>query len=520
MDYIQGKPRNQIVLIESTLDERIDVDNPVRIIDSFVNGCDLESLGFIRTRHAAEGRPPYHPGTLLKLFIYGYLNRIRSSRFLERECKRNLEVMWLMEELTPDHNTIANFRKDNPKAIKAVFRRLVVMCKALDLIGGKIIATDGTKFRAQNSKKNNYNQKKIDAHIKYIEARINEYFDALDTADSAESMGLDPEIDKVKIREKIAKLKEKKKQYKKLEKQLLETGQDQISTTDPESRKLPIRQNILEVSYNVQTSVDDKYNLPIDFKTTNNNDTHALAEMAERAIGGLGTNDFIQLADKGYHTGSEINQCHEMGVETMVAVPALSTEAPDPSFNLDQFVYNKENDTYQCPVGNILHTNGSWYDKGRDHKIKQYKTSACEHCQSRDLCTKAKNGRVIERSEFAEAVQRNKLNIEQNRELYKRRQEIVEHPFGTMKRQWGFDYTLMKGIFKTEGDIGLIFIAYLFTRMRNILGVNRLKEAMEAFACRFLNMYWLIEPQISYWGLFRVNSTSKNKIYGVFINII
>jgi hypothetical protein len=188
-----------------------------------------------------------------------------------------------MEELTPDHNTIANFRKDNPKAIKAVFRRLVVMCKALDLIGGKIIATDGTKFRAQNSKKNNYNQKKIDAHIKYIEARINEYFDALDTADSAESMGLDPEIDKVKIREKIAKLKEKKKQYKKLEKQLLETGQDQISTTDPESRKLPIRQNILEVSYNIQTSVDDKYNLPIDFKTTNNNDTHALAEMAERA---------------------------------------------------------------------------------------------------------------------------------------------------------------------------------------------------------------------------------------------
>lgn len=517
MDYIQGKNRNQIVLIESTLDDRIDDNNPVRIIDSFVNSCNLEDLGFTHTKHAPEGRPPSHPATLLKLFIYGYLNRIRSSRLLERECKRNVELIWLLEELTPDHNTIANFRKKNPKAIKATFRKLVVMCKTLDLIGGKVIATDGSKFRAQNSKKNNYNQKKIEEHLRYIENRINDYFDTLDLADSAKSMGLEQDVDKEQIKEKIARLKEKKKHYKKLEKQLAQTGQDQISTTDPDSRKLPIRQNILEVSYNIQTSVDDKHCLPIDFKTTNNNDTHALADMTQRAVNILGTNQFTVLADKGYHTGSEISQCHEMGVETMVSVPALSTEAPDPDYNVDQFIYNKESDTYQCPRGNILNTNGSWYLKGYDHRIKQYKTKACNGCPSRNLCTKARNGRMIERSEFAEAVQRNKNAIHKNTDLYKRRQEIVEHPFGTIKRQWGFDYTLMKGKLKVGSFVGLIFIAYLFTRMMNILGNDNLKKAMEAFIHRIFNHYSSMTP-ISFIPRISFNFLNQQLTYRFFLN--
>src|SRR3989339_1841253 len=292
MDFIQGTPRSQLVLITSSLDEKIEQDNPVRIIDVFVDSCKLEEFGFTHVRHAKEGRPPYHPGDLLKLYIYGYLNRIRSSRQLEKECKRNLELMWLLNKLAPDHNTIANFRKDNPKAIKQVFRKMVTLCKKLDLIGGKVIATDGTKLRAQNSKKNNYNQKKINDHLKFIETRLNEYLDALDMADTAESLGLDPDIDKEKVREKIARLNERKNQYKKLEQQLVESGQEQISTTDPDSRKLPIRQKILEVCYNIQASVDDKYYLPIDFKTTNNNDTHALANMTARTKSILGHNEF------------------------------------------------------------------------------------------------------------------------------------------------------------------------------------------------------------------------------------
>lgn len=495
MDYIQGKPRSQIVLIESSLEELIELDNPVRFIDAFVDTCKLEEFGFTHAKHAPEGRPPYHPGDLLKLYIYGYLNRIRSSRLLEKECKRNLELKWLLNELTPDHNTIANFRKDNPKAIKLVFRKIVTLCKRLDLIGGKVIATDGTKLRAQNSKKNNYNQKKIDDHLAYIENKLHEYLDALDIADTAETMGLDPDIDKEKIREKIAKLHDRKQHYQNLEQQLIETNQEQISTTDPDSRKLAIRQNILEVCYNIQTTVDDKHNLPIDFKTTNNNDTHALANMTARAKSIIGHNEFTTLLDKGYHTGSEISRCHEMGIETMVAVPSLSTQAPDPAYNLEQFIYHKETDTYQCPQGNFLYTNGNWYNKGYDHKIKQYKTKACKNCPSRDLCTKAKNGRIIERSEHAEAVQRNRHAIEQNKELYKRRQEIVEHPFGTIKRQWGFDYTLMKGKKKVDGDVGLIFIAYLFTRMRTILGLSGLMEAIAGIISSCFSQYLRLKRQ-------------------------
>jgi transposase len=493
MDYIQGKPRSQIVLFESSLDEKIEQDNPVRIIDTFINSCNLDEFGFTHAKHAPEGRPPYHPGDLLKLYIYGYLNRIRTSRLLEKECKRNLELMWLLNELTPDHNTIANFRRDNAKAIKRVFRKIVIFCKKLDLIGGKVIATDGTKLRAQNSKKNNYNQKKIDDHLAFIESRLNEYLDALDVADTAETMGLDPEIDKEKIREKIVKLNEKKQKYKKLEKQLIETGQEQISTTDPDSRKLAVRQNILEVCYNIQTSVDDKHNLPIDFKTTSNNDTHALANMAARAKSILGHNDFTALLDKGYHTGSEINRCHEMGIETLVAVPSLSTQAPYPAYNLEQFIYHMETDTYKCPQGNFLYTNGSWYNKGGDHKVRQYKTKACKKCPSRDLCTKARNGRIIERSEYAEAVKRNKDAIERNRELYKRRQEIVEHPFGTIKRQWGFDYTLMKGKQKVDGEVGLIFISYLFRRLITILGINGLMEAVSLLNSLYFDLMKVIK---------------------------
>jgi hypothetical protein len=352
-----------------------------------------------------------------------------------------------------------------------------------------VIATDGTKLRAQNSKKNNYNQKKIDDHLAFIESRLHEYLDALDVADSAETMGLDPDIDKEKIREKIARLNEKKLQYKKLEQQLIETGQEQISTTDPDSRKLAVRQNILEVCYNIQTSVDDKHYLPIDFKTTNHNDTHALANMTVRAKAILGNTEFIELADKGYHTGEEIRKCHEAGIETLVAIPKtpVSSQAPDPAYNQDQFQYDKANDCYLCPQGQKLTSSGTWYQH-HPYKTKQYKTKSCKGCPVKALCTKSKKGRVIERNENIEDTQRNKQAIENNKELYKRRQEIVEHPFGTIKRQWGFDYTLMKSKKKVDGDVGLIFIAYLFRRLMSILGLNGLKEAVHSLLSIFFKL--------------------------------
>jgi transposase len=519
MDYIQGKPRSQIVLIESSLEEKIEQDNPVRIIDAFVNSCKLDEFGFTHARHAPEGRPPYHPGDLLKLYIYGYLNRIRSSRLLEKECKRNLELMWLLNELTPDHNTIANFRRDNPKAIKLVFRKMVTLCKRLDLIGGKVIATDGTKLRAQNSKKNNYNQKKIDDHLAYIENKLHEYLDALDVADTAETMGLDPDIDKEKIRQKIARLNDKKQQYKKLEQQLMETHQEQISTTDPDSRKLAVRQNILEVCYNIQASLDDKHNLPVDFKTTNNNDTHALSNMAVRAKAIIGHADFVELADKGYHTGEEIRKCHEAGVETLVAIPKtpVSSQAPDPNFNQDKFHFDKENDFYICPAGQILRSNGTWYHN-HPYKTKHYKTKACPGCPLNEKCTTSKKGRLVERNENIEATQRNKKAIEDNMELYKRRQQIVEHPFGTIKRQWGFDYTLMKGKKKVDGEMGLIFIAYLFTRMRSILGLKGFREAIVSFLLTILNRKSALKSNIIGFWVNWTNFSPKCHHYQFLIN--
>jgi transposase len=519
MDYITGKPRTQLVLIESSLEEKIEQDNPVRIIDAFVNSCKLEEFGFKRAKHASEGRPPYHPGDLLKLFISGYLNRIRSSRLLERECKRNLELMWLLNELIPDHNTIANFRRDNPKAIKLVFRKMVILCKRLDLIGGKVIATDGTKLRAQNSKKNNFNQKKIDDHLAYIENKLHEYLDALDIADTAETMGLDPDIDKEKIREKIAQLNNKKQQYQKLEEQLIETGQEQISTTDPDSRKLAVRQNILEVCYNIQASVDDKNNLPIDFKTTNNNDTHALANMAIRAKAILGNPEFTELADKGYHTGEEIRKCHEAGIETLVAIPKtpLSSQAPNPAYNQDQFKYDKEHDLYLCPQGQKLTSNGTWYTN-HPYKTKHFKTKACLTCGAKSLCTTSAKGRLIERNENIEATQRNKQTIENNKDLYKRRQEIVEHPFGTIKRQWGFDYTLMKGKQKVDGEAGLIFISYLFRRLMSILGVNGLKEAVQCLFTALIKSITTLKPSEFGNRLIRIDFYQKNISYNISLN--
>jgi transposase len=273
MKYIQGQNREQTYLFPVTLDDAVGAENEVRLIDLFVDGIDLGEFGFT-VQHTENGRPAYHPADLLKLYIYGYLNRVRSSRCLEKECKRNIEAIWLLKNLQPDHNTISNFRRDNPKAIKKVFGQTVKIAKYFDLIGGTLIAGDSTKLRAQNSKKNNFNQKKIDRHLEYIENKLAEYNKAL-----AESDG----DGKEKIKKEIKKQELRKEGYKQIEQQLKESGQPQVSTSDPDSRQMVIRNNITEVAYNTQTSVDDKHKLPIDYDVTNTNDAKAMGSMLERA---------------------------------------------------------------------------------------------------------------------------------------------------------------------------------------------------------------------------------------------
>ena len=466
MKFIQGQNRTQISIFPISLEESIDRDNEVRFIDLFVGNLPLEDFGF-KMQFIENGRPAYHPADLLKLYIYGYINKLRSSRDLEKECKRNIEVMWLIRCLHPDHNTIANFRRDNPKAIKKVFRATVEIAKNFNLIGGKLIAGDSTKLRAQNSKKNNFNQKKIDRHLEYIERKLIEYENALADSDGDNKKAIQDEIDKHNKR---------KGQYKNLEKKLKDSGQQQISTSDPESRQMITRNNITEVAYNLQTSVDSKHNLPFDFKVTNNNDSKAMGNMLQRAKSILRHNQFTALYDKGYHTGSEFKIADDLCVDVMVAIPRVAAQAPNPDYNSENFTYNKKKDCYTCPEGNLLTTTGKWHE-AKTYRFKRYTTKLCKICTVKHECSKAKQGKAIQRSEYQEYINCNKERIENNKEYYRQRQAIVEHPYGTLKRQWGFNYILTKRyIEKAEADVGLMFTAYNLRRIINILGVNVLQN--------------------------------------------
>src|SRR5664280_2803753 len=483
MKFIQGQSRDQINLFPVSLDRSIDPENEVRIIDLFVESLSIKDYGF-RTDFAENGRPAYHPTDLLKLFIYGYLNKVRSSRDLEKECGRNIEVMWLLKCLKPDHNTISNFRRDNPQAIKKVFRTTVQIARHFDLIGGKLIAGDSTKLRSQNSKKNNFNQAKINRHVSYIENKLEVYTRALAENDGDSRQEIEDEINKQQKR---------KDNYKNLEKQLKESGEAQISISDPESRQIMLRNNITEVAYNVQTTVDAKNNIPIDYKVTNQNDSKAMGNMVRRAKSILRTNEFTVLYDKGFHTGSELKTAQELGIETIVAIPGVpsTSQAPNHDYNSEHFIYNEEADTYTCPQGIILRTNGTWHKEQNSATniiiFKQYRTSACKTCKSHSECTRSKKGRVIQRTTFAEYYERNRKNFEEKERLYKRRQAIVEHPYGTLKRQWGFSYILTKkGISRASSDVGFMFIAYNLRRIGNILTRDRLKEYLRILLSLFL----------------------------------
>lgn len=482
MQYIQGKDRNQCVLFSESLDSLIDQDHEIRFIDLFVESIDVVEFGFKIKSNSIEGRPPYHPKDLLKLFIYGYLNSMRSSRILEKECKRNVEVMWLIRQLTPDHNTISNFRRDNEKAIRKVFRYTVSIAKQFDLIGGKLIAGDSTKLRAQNSKKNNFNDKKITQHLEYIEKKLNDYNQALATAD---------EDNKIIIQQEIDKHTERKLKYNSLQDQLEQTDEKQISTTDPDSRQLLVRNNITEVAYNVQTTVDAKNMITIDYKVTNQNDSKAMGCMLRRAEVILQSSDFTALYDKGYHTGSELKIGFQRGIELMVAVPAVSSVAPHPDFKMDKFLYDSQKDTYTCPAGQTLTSNGNNYIKNKErysYYIKHYKTKACSSCPVKQLCTKNERGRLIERSEYQEYLDKNNVNIEANPKTYRKRQAIIEHTYGIVKRQWGFYYIMTKfGKRRASADVGMIFTAFNLRRIMNIVSKNELRVYLKQLCSTLLS---------------------------------
>lgn len=498
MQYIQGNSRHQTYF--STLENQVSADNPVRLIDGFVDKLHLQKLGFTKTVHKSEGRPPYAPAVLLKLYLYGYLNKIRSSRKLEKECSRNIELQWLLENLAPNYHTIADFRKVHAAPLQAMFRLYVQFLGDAGLLGKTTLGIDGSKFKAVNSKKNNYNQKKIDKHRQFIEDKTAKYLQELDELDKEENAnGTDElQIKKEKIAQGLAKLKERTIKYDTLQQQLDNTTDKQISTTDRDSRSIIIVKNIVEVAYNTQNAVDDKHNLIVHTQATNTNDGKALATAAAQAKTNLQLqkeDTLMVLADKGYHTGAELHECQEDNMITHVAYkeqPSVKHIANE--FLAESFSYDKVTDSYRCPAGATLTSTGRWHNKKGEanetsYRFKTYRTDACKTCPLKNQCTKLPK-RIIQRSEYQDAVDKNDNNIKRNPEYYKRRQAICEHPFGTIKRHWGYTHTLLKGLLKVNGEMNLIMFCYNFMRTKNILGTQKMLKAIESWTPDYDKVIW------------------------------
>lgn len=485
MQYIQGKNRHQSYF--STLEDQVTADNSVRLIDAFIDKLDLEKLGFTKMAHKSEGRPPFAPQVLLKLYLYGYLNKIRSSRKLEKECSRNLELQWLLQNLRPNYHTIADFRKLHAQPLQNMFKLYVHFLSEADLLGKTTIAIDGSKFKAVNSKKNNYNQKKIDKHRQFIEDKTAKYLQELDELDKQATGNDELNIKKEKIAEGLKKLKERTLKYNSLQEQLNNTEDKQISSTDTDSRSILIVKSIVEVAYNTQNAVDDKHNLIVHTQATNINDGKALYKAAVQAKQNLELpkeETITILADKGYHTGAELAKCQSENMITHVAykeqpsVKHITTE-----FLSENFSYDKATDSYTCPAGAVLTSLGTWHNKRGEanetsYRFKTYRTDGCKTCGLKQQCTKLPK-RIIHRSEYQDAVDINDNNIKQNPQYYKRRQAIVEHPFGTIKRHFGFTHTLLKGLQKVNGEMNLIMFCYNFMRTKNILGFDKMLEAIK-----------------------------------------
>lgn len=482
MQHIQGISRNQLQVV--SLEDKITSDNEVRFIDAFVSAIDLDKIGFKSRILKTEGRPSYRTEVFLKIYLYGYLNSIRSSRRLEKECFRNIEMQWLLEDIRPNYHSIADFRKDNPKALKQLFKLFVSFLKDAELISGEIIAIDGTKSRAHNGKKSNFNQKKIDKHKAYIDAKSQEYLDQLEQNDIQEHPS------KISnIQQKMERLKQNKIKYELLEEQLKTSGEPQVSTTDADSRALLVQGQVVEVSYNIQAAVDDKYNLVVATHTINRNDKNALSAIALEAKENLEVATFTALVDKGYHNGRELEICKTNNLITIVAVPQQgksNQNGTQPEYFVSKFTYNKEANTYTCPQNHTLTTTGRWHKKtGRTDEsgylFQKYRTPGCKTCPVKDQCTSRKAGRELDRSQYANAVEENHQRYKDNPQLYRKRQEINEHIFGTIKRKWGYNYTNLIGLEKVNAEHSLIMLVYNIKRSINILGVPNLIAKLKAW---------------------------------------
>jgi len=488
MEFIHGENREQSIIFPERIDEYVGENSPVRVIDVFVNNLDLTALNFNRTNPKETGRPPYSPYDLLKLYIYGYMNRIRSSRRLETESKRNLELIWLLCKLSPDHKTIANFRKNNSKALKNVFRSFVKLCIKLGLYGKELAAIDGSKFKAVNSKDRNFTKDKLNDRLQRIEDKINEYLTELEENDSVESV-VDQDKTSEDIQKIIKELKERKELYQSFKNELEESGETQKSLTDPDSR-LMLANGKMDVCYNVQTAVDAKNKLIIEFEVTNNaNDLNQMTPMAEKVQEILETKEIAFAADAGYASVSDIAAAVQIGIDPHVAgtdydicVPVQNEEVTEiNSHSNGRCVYLKDRNITVCPMGKVLYPAHYLKEKG---EAEFQNSEACKECTCR--CTTEKRSFryrfIMAEEKFSKDYNDKDLIVKQvhikpKKEIYEQRKSLSEHPFGTIKRSMDSGYCLMKGKEKVKGEFSLVFLAYNIKRVLNILGIKKLKEA-------------------------------------------
>jgi len=474
MGYIRGESREQVYLLPEAVDDYVGPENPVRFLDVFVEKLDLVKLGFTHATAADTGRPPYDPGDLLRLYLYGYLNRIRSSRRLETEAGRNLELMWLLRKLRPDFKTIADFRTTNRTAITKVCREFTVLCKQLDLFGGELVAIDGSKFHAVNSKNRNFSEAKLTRLLKAIDAKIDAYLKHLDRQDAADITVPTPTAEE--LREKVRRYQERKQAYEGYVEQLKQSGQTQLSLTDPDSRKMSTGQGS-QVGYNVQIAVDEKHKLIVAHDVTNAvTDRDQLASMAETAKATVGAETLTVVADMGYYHGAEVKQCEAQGIVAYVAKPNTSANTKLGLFGKECFRYDAMADVYRCPAGEALTYRFSTVEQGRS--IRSYSTAACSTCALKPQCTRNKESRRITRWEDEAVLERMEQRVSEHPEIMRKRKMLAEHPFGTIKRWRDQSYFLMRGKDKVSAEASLTVLAYNITRVINILGVTPLVRAL------------------------------------------
>ena len=476
--FIEGANREQSTLLPESLDEWIDDSNPVRAVDVFVDGLNLVKLGFDGVVPEATGRPSYHPSALLKLYIYGYLNRVQSSRRLEREAGRNLEVIWLLRRLTPDDKTIADFRKDNGGAIKKVCAQFVMLCRKMGLLNSASVAIDGSKFKAVNTRDKNFTRGKAERRRTQLEDSVARYLAQLDTADRQEpSEALAAKT--AHLKEKLAKLGEEMAKLAAYEKHMLATPDQQISLTDPDSRSMATSgRGSGVVGYNVQVAVETEHHLIVTHEVTNSGSDRAqLANIASQAKDVLGVDKLEAIADRGYFSGEQILACDQSGIAVTLPKPMTSGIEAKGRFGKQDFVYLSDEDVYRCPAGEKLKYYYTNEEKGQ--KLRRYWTNACRHCALKHRCTTGPQRRITrwEHEDVLEAVQK---RLDENPQAMRQRRETVEHPFGTMKARMGATHFLMKRLPKVATEMALHVLAYNLTRVLNIVGVKPLIAAMRA----------------------------------------